>query len=72
MVWGDPRRRRSGFGSGEKGESTRPEPAGYKHGSLITHILNRLQTDAQKNPEIPYKMARLEIEFNPILSSFKS
>jgi hypothetical protein len=45
---------------------------GYKDGGAITHILNRLQTDAQKTPAISSQMARLESEFNHILSSFKS
>jgi REP element-mobilizing transposase RayT len=44
---------------------------GYKDGSAITHLLARLQTDAQTHPTIPAQMARLETNFHRILSSFK-
>lgn len=44
---------------------------GYKDGSAITHILNRLQTEARSKPPTARRMSRLETEIEPILASFK-
>ena len=44
---------------------------GYKDGSAITHILNRLQTEARSKPATARRMSRLETEIKPIVASFK-
>jgi len=44
----------------------------YKHGSAITHILKKLQTEARSKPATAKRMARLQTEIDQIPSSFKS
>jgi len=45
---------------------------GYKDGSAVTHILNRLQKQSQSKPSVAARMARLESEISQLLSRFKS
>jgi len=44
---------------------------GYKDGSAITHILNRLQTEARSKPATARRTSRLETEIGPIMATFK-
>ena len=44
---------------------------GYKDGSAITHMLKRLQEEAETKPALSGRIRRLETEFDPILAGFK-
>jgi hypothetical protein len=45
---------------------------GYKDGSAITHLLQRLDEQIAKAPHLASRRKALEAEFNRIVSCFKS